>query len=284
MRKNGEEFPADAAISKLEVGGKRIFTVILRDISAQKRLEEDLRRALQSRDDVMGIVAHDLRNPLGSILMQAGLLGHRLRDAERETRKPVDAIERAAIRMNRLIEDLLDVSRIEAGRLPLQFERLRARQLVFDAMESQMPLAKSASVDLQSRLAQDLPDVAVDRDRLQRVFENLIGNALKFTKPGGCITVGAAPRNGDVLFWVGDTGSGIDPDELPHLFDWFWQGRQAGRRGAGLGLPIVKGIVEAHRGRIWVESTVGRGSTFFFAIPAAPRAEAWQAEPATYGA
>jgi len=106
-----------------------------------------------------------------------------------------------------------------------------------------------------------------DRERLLQVFENLIGNALKFTEPGGRITVGAAPRAGEVVFWVEDTGAGIASDQLPHLFDRFWQAHKTGRRGAGLGLPIVKGIVEAHGGRISVKSAPGRGSRFVFTIP-----------------
>jgi signal transduction histidine kinase len=100
-----------------------------------------------------------------------------------------------------------------------------------------------------------------------QVFENLVGNAVKFTKPGGSVTLGAVPRAHDVLFWVADTGAGIDEDDLPHVFDRFWQAGHAGRGGAGLGLPIVKGVVEAHGGRAWVESSLGRGSTFFFTIP-----------------
>jgi signal transduction histidine kinase len=113
------------------------------------------------------------------------------------------------------------------------------------------------------------------------VLDNLVGNAIKFTPGGGCITVGAAPREDEVLFWVADTGSGISPDELPHVFDRFWQADKSARKGAGLGLPITRGIVETHGGRIWVESTPGRGSIFFFTIPQAtpvdaPRPESTQ--------
>jgi len=105
-----------------------------------------------------------------------------------------------------------------------------------------------------------------------QVFENLIGNAAKFTGADGRITIGARPRETDVLFWVADTGRGISADDLPHVFDRFWQARKAERRGAGLGLPIVKGIVEAHRGHLWVESTLGLGTTFYFTVPVAPPA------------
>ena len=117
---------------------------------------------------------------------------------------------------------------------------------------------------------EELPDVWGDRHWLLRAFENLIGNAIKFTDAGGRVAVGADTRDEEVVFRISDTGCGISPENVPHVFDRFWQAAaQAGRLGAGLGLPITKGIVEAHGGRIWVESTLGRGSTFFFAIPIA---------------
>jgi signal transduction histidine kinase len=134
-------------------------------------------------------------------------------------------------------------------------------------VEVQVALAASASIDLRFALSRELPDIWVDRDRLLQVFKNLIGNAMKFTKPGGRITVGAEARNSEVLFWVKDTGAGISQEDLPHVFDRFWQAAGARRLGAGLGLQITKGIVAAHGGRIWVESTAGRGSCFYFSIP-----------------
>src|SRR5690606_12045135 len=141
------------------------------------------------------------------------------------------------------------------GSLSVEHGRVHTAQIVSDALEAQRPLAASASLELQANLAPGLPDLSADRDRLLQGFENLIGNALKFTVPGGRITVGGAPRDGEVLFWVADTGPGIAAEDLPHLFGRFWQVRKDGRCGAGLGLPIVKGIVEAHGGRVWVEST-----------------------------
>ncbi len=237
------------------------------------RLYRSAQQAIQARDDVLGIVAHDLRNPLGTILMQATLLRRRAEQLEPTLRKSAEVIERAATRMNRLIQDLLDVARMEGGRLVIEPARLPAEQIVADALEAQKPLAASASLDLLVDMAPDLPEVWADRDRLLQVFENLIGNALKFTPSGGRITIGAARRDGEVLFWVADTGPGISAEELSHLFDHFWQARRAGKRGGGLGLLIVKGIVEAHFGRVWVESTPGRGSTFSFTIPTAGRGE-----------
>jgi signal transduction histidine kinase len=229
--------------------------------------------ATQLRDQVLGVVAHDLRNPLTAILLQAGALTRRGSDPERRSQKRIEAIHRAATRMNRLIQDLLDVAVMESGRLTMEPARLSARELIVAAMEMQTPLASSSSLELRADVDRDVPDVWGDRDRLLQVFENLIGNAIKFTKAGGCITVGAASRDHEVIFRVADTGSGIAPENLPRLFDRFWQATRANRQGAGLGLPITKGIVEAHGGRIWVESTEGQGTTFSFTIPEASPAQ-----------
>jgi signal transduction histidine kinase len=237
------------------------------------RLYRIAQRAIEMRDDVLGIVAHDLRNPLATILMQATFLRRSGGESEDQSPKPIGAIERAANRMNRLIQDLLDVTRIEAGRLSVESARVPAQEIEADARAIQTSSASSASLDTRVDFADDLPDVWADRDRLLQVFENLIGNAVKFTKPDGRIIVGAAPREGEVLFWVADTGRGIAPEDLPHVFDRFWQARKTGRGGAGLGLAIVKGIVDAHCGRVWAESTPGRGSIFFFTIPTADRVE-----------
>ncbi len=231
-------------------------------------------RATRLRDEVLGVVAHDLRNPLTAILMQATALQRRPPQPERRNPKPRERLLRAANRMNHLIRDLLDVSVIEAGKLRVEPSRISAGQIVVDSVEAQRPLASAASLDIHLDLAGDLPELWGDPQRLLQVLENLVGNAIKFTAPGGHITVGAAPRKGEVLFWVADTGRGIPPDSLPHVFDRFWQARKGHGRGAGLGLPITRGIVETHGGRIWVESTLGRGTIFFFTIPEAPRAEA----------
>ena len=135
-------------------------------------------------------------------------------------------------------------------------------------MKTQQPLAASKHLELRLDVPSALPDVNGDRDRLAQVLENLIGNAVKFTEDGGRITVGAKPSEDEVVFWVSDTGAGVAREDVSRLFDRFWQGRGAARHGAGLGLPIVKGIVEAHGGKVWVDSTPGHGSTFWFTLPA----------------
>jgi signal transduction histidine kinase len=226
-------------------------------------------RATQLRDQVMGVVAHDLRNPLSTILTQVWAMERHGPEPERRSPKPLEVIQRAAKRMNRLIQDLLDVARMEAGQLTIERARLSAVELITEAVDMQKPLASSSSIELRVEVDADVPDVLGDRDRLLQVFENLIGNAIKFTEAGGSITAGAASRDHEVVFWVTDTGGGIAGEHLPLVFDRFWQATRVGHQGAGLGLPIAKGIVEAHGGRIWVESTEGRGTTVSFTIPTA---------------
>jgi PAS domain S-box-containing protein len=262
-------------LSLLEEVGRRAALAL-----ENARLYRTAERAVQMRDDVLGIVAHDLRNPLGTILMQAALLRRPAAQPERRSRRPAEVIEHAATRMTRLIQDLLDVTRMEAGQLSVERVCASTRDVVSEAIEAQKALAASAGLELRAEVAPSVPDTWADRDRLLQAFENLIGNAIKFTKHGGRIVVGALPQDGELLFWVADTGPGIASEDVPHVFDRFWQARKAKRSGAGLGLPIVKGIVEAHGGRIWVESTPGRGSSFFFTIPTAPHAEEWRSEPA----
>jgi signal transduction histidine kinase len=186
--------------------------------------------------------------------------------------------------MNRLIEDLLDVTRMEGGRLPLEPARLAAGRVVFESADAQKALAAAASLELRVDIHESLPDVWADHDRLLQVFENLIGNAVKFTEANGRITLGAASKDRDVLFWVKDTGCGIDAADVPHVFERRWQAKESAHRGAGLGLPIVKGIVEAHGGGIWVETIRGQGSTFFFTIPTpTPIVEQPQLAAASHG-
>lgn len=233
-------------------------------------LYRDALQATGMRDQVLGVVAHDLRNPLGAIALHAAALQRRGHEPDRRNQRHKQAIERAAQRMNRLIQDLLDVAVTESGKLRVEKAALAPDALLDEAVEMQRVLAAAASVDLRVEAAPDMPPILGDRERLLQVFGNLIGNALKFTEKGGRVTVGVAPGESAALFWVADTGRGMTSDEVSRAFERFWQASsRSGRLGAGLGLPITKGIVEAHGGRIWVESAPGRGSTFFFSIPLA---------------
>jgi signal transduction histidine kinase len=225
----------------------------------------DTKRATEMRDDVLRIVVHDLRNPLAVISACASVL--RRQNGESEV---IDEVQNAVKRMSRLIQDLMDVTRLRSGNLPLQPDRIDAVEIASATLESQKRIASSASVEIRLESAPDLPTIWADRDRLLQVFENLVSNAIKFTEPGGKVTVSVAEGKDEVLFSVADTGRGIASDQLAHVFELFWQAPGAVRRGTGMGLPIAKGIVEAHGGRIWIESSPGHGSTFFFAIPEAP--------------
>ena len=222
-------------------------------------------QATQLRDEVLRVVAHDLRNPLSVILMQSAAAPRRGGpEPERRNQRSSEDIHRAATRMKRLIQDLLDVTLIEVGQLRLERGRVPTRQLLLGAVEAQRPLAASAALDVRCDLDHEFPDIWGDPHRLLQVFENLIGNAIKFTPAGGRITISATPGERDVEFRVADTGGGIAASDLSHVFDRFWQARKGAHGGAGLGLPITRGIVEAHGGRISVESTLGRGTTHVF--------------------
>jgi PAS domain S-box-containing protein len=230
------------------------------------RLHEALERAVRARDEVLGIVAHDLRNPLNAIVLQAQSMRRFGGEPERRDMKPSQSIRRAAMRMNRLIQDLLDVSRLEAGeRLSIAPTAVSVASLLSEASEQQQATLGDRTVVVEAP-AEDA-EVWADRPRILRVFDNLVGNALKFSR--GNVTLGAQPADGEVRFWVADQGAGIDAAALPHVFDRFWQSKKGDRRGAGLGLSIVKGIVLAHGGRVWVESEIGVGTKLSFTLPTA---------------
>ena len=186
-----------------------------------------------------------------------------------QERRQVEIVRRAADRMNRMIQDLLDVRRAESGRLGIDSKPESPASLVNDTVEMLLPLAKGSAITLEANVADDLLPVVADAARIQQVLSNLVGNAVKFTPRGGRVTVCAEQIDGGVRFGVIDTGPGIPPDQVPHIFGRFWQAMPSDRRGIGLGLAIAKGIVEAHGGMIWVESQVGLGSTFYFTLPSA---------------
>jgi PAS domain S-box-containing protein len=233
------------------------------------RLYREARDAVAARDEVLSVVSHDLGNPLSAVRVSARVLDRLLEAGDVQgSRQQVAGIRAAALQMERLIKDLLEIRRIEGGRLRLVRRPEPVAGLVEEAVRSMEGVASEQGVTIRSDLASDLPATArVDADRIQQVFSNLMGNALKFTPAGGTVTVAAAPEGEDLVFSVQDTGPGILASDLPHVFDRFWQASQQGSHGIGLGLAIAKGLAEAHGGRVWVESEVGRGSRFSFAIP-----------------
>ena len=161
-----------------------------------------------------------------------------------------------------------------AGQLTVNRLAAQVRALLVEALELHRPLAEEKSLQLELVCEEELPEVLADHDRVIQVLANVIGNAIKFTPSGGRIVLGAEQAGSEVLFSIKDSGPGIPPDQVPQLFDAFWQARRGSRSGAGLGLAIARGIVEAHGGRIWVESDGRHGSTFRFSLPVA-HTEAW---------
>ena len=233
------------------------------------RLYHEAQQATRARDDVLAVVAHDLRNPLNTVIMATSLMLDSTPVDRPQERRQVEIVRRAADRMNRMIQDLLDVRRMESGRLGMESQTESAASLVNDTVEMLLPLAHGSNIVLDARVADYLLPVLADAARIQQVLSNLVGNAVKFTPRDGRVTVGAEPIDGGVKFSVTDNGPGIPPDQVPHIFGRFWQAMPSDRRGIGLGLAIAKGIVEAHGGMIWVESQVGAGSTFYFTLPSA---------------
>lgn len=240
------------------------------------RLYQSAQRATKARDEVLGIVAHDMRSPLNTIALWAQVLERQIQkhggELQTRSQEALSSIASASRRMSRMLQDLLDVARMEAGQLSMKASPQTPASILREAVDSAVPQSAQAQVRVQLEpLEGEVPAVLADRDRLLQVFSNLLGNALKFTPAGGDIWVGARVEGEQVRFHVRDTGPGIPPESLVHIFERFWQADRTDRRGAGLGLSIARGIVEAHGGKLQVESEPGRGSTFSFTVPRAKR-------------
>jgi PAS domain S-box-containing protein len=234
------------------------------------RLFNEAQQATRARDDVLAVVAHDLRNPLNTVSMAVSLMLESTPPERVQERRQVEIVRRAADRMNRMIQDLLDVKRMESGRLAIDVKAESPVSLINDTIDMLRPIASGSTIRLEANVEEGLPQVLADSARIQQVLSNLVGNAVKFTPRNGRVSITAEPADGEVRFGVIDTGPGIPAEQLPHIFGRFWQAQPSDRRGIGLGLAIAKGIVEAHKGKIWVESHVGLGSTFYFTLPTAP--------------
>jgi len=226
-------------------------------------------RAVRMRDDVIAVVSHDLRNPLSTIQLTAGLMLNTASACGEETLKllrvAVERIRRSSTHMQALIDDLLDLARIETQRFGLNFQSVESRVILNDALLAAAPLAEAKRITLSAELI-DLTRLEADSERIFRVLSNLLGNAIKFTPEGGNITVRAERCSDELWITVVDTGPGIAAHELPHVFERYWKARPASQSGAGLGLYIARGIVEAHGGRIWAESS-NRGARLTFTLP-----------------
>ncbi len=246
--------------------GKMILGILIfRDISELRRLE-------QTKDDYVRAVSHDLRNPLTAILGHAQLLKRSLARSgllEKEI-KATDSIITSGHRMNAMLQDLSEAARLDAGQLQLE-QRVPIDLRHFVSGLVQRSVSPVEVERIQVTVSEDLPAVLADPASLERILGNLISNALKYSEPGGQIVVAASLEDGQVVVSVSDHGTGIRSEDLPNLFTRYYRTKEARihRRGLGLGLYITKGLVEAHGGRIWVESERGKGSTFSFTLPRA---------------
>jgi len=240
--------------------------------AAGRRLRQELRQAMRFREDLLAIVSHDLRSPLAAINLSAALLA-RQSQAESNARihKQLETILRASGRMERLIGNLLDLANIESGRLEVDPGVCDATMLLEEAVELHAPAAAAKGVQVAAAAGVQGVQVHCDHARIQRVFSHLLSNAIKFSGSGTVIRLLAAQEDDRVRFTVADSGPGIAPERLGRLFEPYRSAGNRVRKGTGLGLFIAKGIVEAHRGRLWVDSTPGEGSAFHFTLPLAER-------------
>ncbi|MBX6364235.1 MAG: response regulator [Gemmatimonadetes bacterium] len=242
------------------------------------RLFRQAQRAIAARDRAFGIVSHDLRNPLGTIQICATALLDPKPPPLSGIRDMARIIQRSVAWMQQIVHDLLDRASLDAGRLALERRPTAAAEVIGAAQAMFAPVAEEAGLEFLVESEPDLPHLDADPDRLLQALANLLSNAMRFTPAGGHVALSvrrasereaaAAGAPGAVRFAVRDTGPGIPPEDLAHVFDWFWQSRRRGRSGAGLGLAIARGLIEAHGGRLAVDSTPGRGTTFWFTIPA----------------
>lgn len=229
------------------------------------RLYEESKRAIRAREELMAVVSHDLRNPLSAVAMSAAVLERSVPPGDK-ARRAAESIQRSTERMARLIGDLLDLSRIEGGRLRLDQEPIPASALIGEAIEQVAELAEERSIRIERELSLPLT-ISCDRERILQVLANFTDNAIKFTPSGGRITVSVEERRGAARFFVEDTGPGVAPALRARLFERYFQAEPRTRQGVGLGLAIAKGIIEAHGGTIGVESAPGCGARFWFELP-----------------
>lgn len=241
--------------------------------TAFNRMSAELENLEQSRRDLVANVSHELKTPIAAIRAH---LENLLDGVEQPEPRTMQVMLSQTERLGRLIEQLLELSRLESGELPLQREEVPLAPLVTQVLSEIEMACSDRGVAVESQLPNDLPSVNADRERVHQVLFNLVDNAVRFTPEGGAVTVSAHRHNGSVEVKVADTGVGIPPEHLPRLFERFYRAdpaRSRGDGGTGIGLAIARSVVEAHGGHIRAESELGRGSVFTFDLPVAPAAK-----------
>jgi PAS domain S-box-containing protein len=283
VRRTGDRIPVELSISAVAVHGRRLFTVIARDITERRRTEAEMREADHRKDVFLGMLAHELRNPLAAITTAVEVLH---RSTPVESHRMTNVIRRQTAGLARMVDDLLDVSRVTLGKIQLSDEPLLLGETVSRSVESVRDAATRGGVDLQLDVAAEPVWLVGDSTRLEQVLTNLLTNAIKFTPTGGRITVSAVREGAEAVVHVRDTGIGIERSLLPKVFDLFVQGDTSldrSKSGLGIGLALVRQVVQLHGGRVTAYSAgPGTGSEFTVCLPAAPEdapAEQDAAEP-----
>lgn len=258
---------------ELEAASVLRGSILTIDLQRQYEREVEARAsaelANEQKEQLLAMVSHDLKNPVHSLMVGITLMQKTMSaDSLSRSSDVLEGMNRSLKGMNHLIDDLLSVSKLESGTATLEIRENSVEELLKDVVQLLQPIAIERGISFETELEPSAGfRLRADRNRLLQVFSNLVGNALKFTPPQGKVRLRAEKGTRETCFVVSDTGSGIAEENLPFVFDRFWQARQTQRLGTGLGLSIAKGIVEAHGGRIWVESNLGSGSTFRFTIP-----------------
>ncbi len=241
------------------------ISLVLRDVTKEREID-------QMKNEFVSLVSHELRTPLAAMKAATENMFDGLTGALNPTQTDcVVLIKRNIQRLSRLISDLLDIARIESGKLEMHKQAVDLRVVIGDMLALLRLPAQDKSITLSAKVDEQLPGVDADSDKITQVLTNLVGNALKFTPAGGAISVGAVRDGQWVKVGVSDTGIGIPSQALDKVFDKFYQvagvDQQMKVKGTGLGLPISKGIIEKHGGKMWVESEINKGSTFYFTLP-----------------
>jgi PAS domain S-box-containing protein len=268
LRKNGTIVPVEMSLSKRKAEDNYLITGIVRDITERKEAEEKLRQVDRMKSEFLSNVSHELRTPLQSIGGFAKLiLEGKVPDAATQ-QEFLQIIDQESQQLGVLIDDLLDMSRLESGRFQINKRLVPIKDTFIDSIKIFHSLAKDKDIALSEDIPKKLPKVEVDTERLRQVIVNLLSNAIKYSDPGGSVTAKLKTRNSELLFEVKDKGIGIGKKAMSHLFERFYRAEdKLTRGGTGLGLFICKQIIEAHGGRIWAESKLGEGSTFSFILP-----------------
>ena len=260
------------------VGGKVLgFFVLVFDVTDLKEAQlaalaerEKALAAVKTREEILASVSHDLKNPLSTIQLRTQALSRSNaleRTDKNSTARFCETILRSVRTMERLIRDILDYAKIQSGTFRVDTKEEMVQPILDSIVQIMAPLAEARSLTMITHFEPDLPTVDCDSGRVAQVISNIVGNSIKFTPENGSITIKVQHAKNEVFISVSDTGIGISSEQIPHLFDRYWQAKETARQGTGLGLAIAKEIVTAHNGRIWVESELGKGTTFHFTLP-----------------